>query len=188
MSWSCRKLPGGMLVGLLLAAGVAVAPQAAAQGGDGPMLIGAAAAKAVEFQTQVGDRVFFSESSAELGVRGRVALEAQAAWLVRHPDLQVTIEGHADDAGAARLNLEIAQRRAEAVRRRLIELGVRQERIHTVAYGRLRLLADCADPACASQNRRAVTIIHEGPETAAAEPLGAAPRGPSPRRAPRRLN
>src|SRR5581483_3609962 len=50
----------------------------------------------------------------------------------------VTIEGHADDAGAARLNLEIAQRRAEAVRRRLIELGVRQERIHTVAYGRLR--------------------------------------------------
>ena len=87
------------------------------------------ASAAVEFQTQVGDRVFFSEGSAELGSRARAALEAQAAWLKRHSTLAVMVEGHADDAGVAAHNLEVSRRRAEAVRRRLIESGVAPERI-----------------------------------------------------------
>ena len=48
---------------------------------------------AAEFQTQVGDRIFFSEGSADLGTRARTALEAQATWLKRHTTLSVTIEG-----------------------------------------------------------------------------------------------
>ena len=44
--------------------------------------------------------MFFSEGSAELGTRARTALEAQAAWLKRNAAVPVTIEGHADDAGA----------------------------------------------------------------------------------------
>jgi peptidoglycan-associated lipoprotein len=179
-------LPGGILIGLLVA-GVASVPPAAAQGGGERMSIGGAG-KAVEFQTQVGDRVFFSESSAELGARGRLALEAQAAWLLRHPHLLVTIEGHADETGVARHNLEVSQHRAETVRRRLIELGIARERIRTVAYGRQRLVADCAAAACAAQNRRAVTVVDAPPETAAADPPGVALRGTPPRRAPRHLN
>jgi peptidoglycan-associated lipoprotein len=175
-----------MLLGVVVV-GVAGVQQASAQGNE-RMLIGGAG-KAVEFQTQVGDRVFFSESSAELGARGRVALEAQAAWLRRHPSVLVTVEGHADEAGPARHNLEVSQRRAEAVRLRLIELGVARERIRTFAYGRQRLVADCAAAACASQNRRAVTVIDAGPETAAADPPAAAGlRGTPPRRSPRHLN
>jgi peptidoglycan-associated lipoprotein len=177
-----------LLAGLLVA-GVAATHQASAQGDD-RMLIGAAA-KAVEFQTQVGDRVFFSESSSELGARGRVALEAQATWLLRHPSLAVTVEGHADEAGAARHNLEVSVRRAEMVRERLIQLGVARGRIRTVAYGRQRLVADCAAPACASQNRRAVTVIDAAaPDTAAAGPASprAAPRNTAARRSPRHLN
>jgi peptidoglycan-associated lipoprotein len=153
------------------------------------MQLGGAADKSAEFQSQVGDRVFFSEASAELGSRGRVALEAQAAWLARHPKLSVTIEGHADDAGAARHNLEVSQRRAESVRQRLIQMGVAPERIRTVAYGRQRLVAHCAAPVCAAQNRRAVTVIGPASDTAdAADIPGAAPRSPATRRSPRRLN
>ena len=98
--------------------------------------------------------MFFSDGSAELGARGRIALEAQAAWLERYPNLAVTIEGHADDAGAVGHNLEVSPRRAEAVRRRLIQIGVAPERIRTVAYGRERLIADAPtrlrgpEPAC----------------------------------------
>ena len=143
---------------------------------------------AAEFQAEVGDRVFFSEGSAELGARARSALEAQAAWLKRHAALPVTVEGHADDAGVVNHNLEVSRRRAEAVRRRLIESGVAPERIRIVAYGRERPIAQCAEPSCAAQNRRVVTVVSAA--TATSAPVGEAgqePKDAAARRSPRRL-
>jgi outer membrane protein OmpA-like peptidoglycan-associated protein len=152
------------------------------------MQLGVPTEAAAEFQSQVGDRVFFGEGSAEIGTRARLALEAQAAWLSRHAALPVTVEGHADDAGGADHNLGVSWRRAEAVRRRLIESGVAAERIRVVAFGRERPIAECAMPGCAVQNRRAVTIV--GAPTAASAPPGRPDRDPSDtaaRRWPRRL-
>jgi peptidoglycan-associated lipoprotein len=78
---------------------------------------------------------------------------------VRYPHLSVIVEGHADDAGGLAHNLSLSQQRAEVVRQRLIQLGVAPERIRAAAFGRERLIADCATAACAAQNRRAVTIV-----------------------------
>jgi peptidoglycan-associated lipoprotein len=182
----CRKLLGGMLGGLA-AASVSGLHLNAARAED-RMQQGIAAAELAEFQSQVGDRVFFSEASADLGARGRMALEAQAAWLARHPRLSVIIEGHADDSSAGSRNLEVSERRAQTVRRRLIQMGVAPERIRAVAYGRERLIADCPLPACAAQNRRAVTVIGPSADTAKAasepEPVLRATAV----RPPRRLN
>jgi peptidoglycan-associated lipoprotein len=181
------KLLGGVLAGFTLS-GVAGLYQAPARAED-RMQLGIAVSESAEFQTQVGDRVFFSEASADLGSRGRVALEAQAMWLVRHPKLSVIIEGHADDTGADGHNLELSERRAEMVRRRLIQMGVAPERIRIVAYGRERLIADCPAPACTAQNRRAVTVITPAADTAdAASQLVPTPRTAAARRSLRRLN
>jgi outer membrane protein OmpA-like peptidoglycan-associated protein len=111
------------------------------------------------FKASVGDRVFFSEGSAAVGARARVALEAQAAWLQRHKTLAVIVEGYADEPGTNALNLQLARERAEAVRRRLVELGVEEHRITLVAFGRDRRIADCASALCAAQNRRAITVV-----------------------------
>ena len=152
------------------------------------MQLGTPASAAVEFQTQVGDRVFFSEGSAELGSRARAALEAQAAWLKRNSSLPVMIEGHADDAGVEAHNLEVSRRRAEAVRRRLIESGVAPERIFVQAHGRDRLIAECTAPGCSAQNRRVVTVV--GAPNAATAPAvkpAVEPTDTASRRSPRRL-
>ena len=184
----CRNVLGGLVGGLALI-GVTNLQLMSAQADD-RMRLGAPLAKAAEFQSQVGDRVFFSDASVELGARGRVALEAQAAWLVRHPSLSVVVEGHADDSGSFDRNLELSQRRADAVSRRLIQMGVAPDRIRTAAYGRERLIAECVDAACAAQNRRAVTVIGPSIDTASATGApGPAPRlDPASRRSPRRLN
>jgi peptidoglycan-associated lipoprotein len=152
------------------------------------MQLGTPASAAVEFQTQVGDRVFFSEGSAELGSRARAALEAQAAWLKRHSTLPVMIEGHADDAGVEALNQEVSRRRAEAVRRRLIESGVAPERIFVQAYGRDRLIAECTAPGCSAQNRRVVTVVRvpDAATAPVAKPV-VEPADTASRRSPRRL-
>src|SRR5262245_10504376 len=108
----CRYVSGGLVGGLALLA-VTYLPLTSVRAQD-RMQLGAGPNRAAEFQSQVGDRIFFGEASAELGTRGRIALEAQAAWLLRNPSLSVVVEGHADDGGGMDHNLDLSQRRADA--------------------------------------------------------------------------
>jgi len=112
-----------------------------------------------KLRSEAGDRVFFSAGSAELGSRARVALTAQAQWLIRWHEFEAAIEGHADDPDTEEANLKLSEARAEAVRRRLVEEGVEASRLAIVAQGRTRRVATCAEPACAAQNRRVVTLV-----------------------------
>jgi outer membrane protein OmpA-like peptidoglycan-associated protein len=112
-----------------------------------------------KLRNETGDRVFFSAGSAKLGSRARSALSAQAAWLNRWHEFEIAVEGHADDPGSDADNLALATRRAEAVRRRLVEEGVAPARLAIVAQGRGRRVAPCAASACTAQNRRTVTFV-----------------------------
>lgn len=106
-----------------------------------------------------GDRLFFSAGSAELGARARGILAAQAQWLQRVPTAVVVIEGHADEPGGSVENRALGQRRAEAVRQRLIEEGVEPTRVTAISHGRDQRIAVCDGPDCAAQNRRAITVV-----------------------------
>jgi peptidoglycan-associated lipoprotein len=148
-------LPFAFLGGVLLVI-VALAGPGKAEGEHGS----ASPAEGIvaDFRSEAGDRVFFAEGSAALGARAGAALDAQAAWLRKHPDLAVTVEGYADDIGSRRDNFRIARRRAAAVRGRLILRGVAAERIATVAFGRTHRAAACAEAACSAHNRRSITV------------------------------
>src|SRR5215510_9828862 len=104
-----------------------------------------------DFRMSVGDRVFFAHRSAELSVRARTAIEAQAQWLKRKPGLIIMVEGHADDSGTSDDNMALSRQRADAVRQRLIELGVAADRVRVTAFGRNQTVADCAGSLCAAQ-------------------------------------
>jgi len=124
------------------------------------------------FKAEVGDRVFFASGSASLGARARVALEAQAAWLLQHTSVAVVVEGYADDPGDDEANVALAQARAETVRDRLAHLGVPEMRLAIASFGRSGQVMTCADPACAAPNRRVVLRI--------ARPQAAADPAPDP--------
>ena len=112
-----------------------------------------------ELRNGIGDRVFFSAGSAELGSRARAVLSAQAEWLGRRPDLDVVVEGHADDADAGADDEKLAASRAIAVRDRLAAEGVAPARIRIVPHGARDPIASCDDGSCAAQNRRAVVQV-----------------------------
>lgn len=112
-----------------------------------------------DYRNHVADRVFFGDASVEIGSRSRPVLAAQATWFKRHPSMLVMIEAHADDQGTREVNNDLARRRGEAVRARLIEEGIEAERILISVRGRESPVAPCPDPACAAQNRRVVTIV-----------------------------
>jgi len=128
-----------------------------------------------DFRMSVGDRVFFADRSAELSGRARAAIDAQAQWLKHKPALIIMVEGHADDSGTSDDNFTLSRQRADAVRQRLIDLGIATERIRTSAFGRSQTVADCTASQCAAQNRRAVTVVRPGLPVPAS-PSGAARR------------
>jgi outer membrane protein OmpA-like peptidoglycan-associated protein len=130
-----------------------------------------------DFKSAVGDRVFFSESSAALGATERQVVAAQAAWLRQRPDAQITIEGHAQENGPRDLDLAVSRERAEAVKALLVREGVEPQRIVIEALGSSRPVALCDVPAaastCATHNRRVVTVV-TWPETGNARRVGTA--------------
>jgi peptidoglycan-associated lipoprotein len=112
-----------------------------------------------DFSASGGDRVFFADGSDDVGGRGRRILREKGAWLQRHPQVFVRIEGHADDDGGDELNSGVALRRAESVRDQLVEAGVTVTRMHIAVFGRESPLSTCTAPECAAQNRRAVLVL-----------------------------
>jgi outer membrane protein OmpA-like peptidoglycan-associated protein len=90
------------------------------------------------------------------------SLDEQASARLRDENLKrasaIRITGHADPVGEAQYNLELSQRRAEAVRAQLIELGVDAKRIEVGAAG-----APESD-ACAAVKEREARIACLAPE------------------------
>ena len=111
------------------------------------------------FSQRVGDRVFFAVDTATLTPEGRATLDGQAQWLASNSDYLAIIEGHADEQGTREYNLALGARRANTVREYLVSRGVNSARLRTISYGKERPVEVCADEACYSKNRRAVTII-----------------------------
>ena len=61
-----------------------------------------------------GDRVFFDFDKYNVKPEGQRALERQAEWLARYPNVSLTIEGHCDERGTREYNLALGERRAQS--------------------------------------------------------------------------
>ena len=79
--------------------------------------------------------IHFDFDKADLKPEAREILKKKAEWLLKHPEFNVRIEGYCDERGTEEYNLALGQRRAEAAKRYLIELGVSPDRITTISYG-----------------------------------------------------
>ncbi|HEY1504028.1 MAG TPA: peptidoglycan-associated lipoprotein Pal [Stellaceae bacterium] len=115
---------------------------------------------AQDFQTNVGDRVFFDFDKSTIKPEGQQTLQRQADWLKRYPNVTVTVEGHCDDRGTREYNLALGERRATAVQRALVALGVQANRVKTISYGKERPAVLGDNDAAWAQNRRGVTVIN----------------------------
>ena len=106
----------------------------------------------------VGDRVFFGFDKYNLQAESRQVLEKQAAWLEKHGVLTVVVGGHADERGTREYNLALGERRANSVKDYLVALGVANDRVSTISYGKERSVALGSNEAAWAQNRRSVTV------------------------------
>ncbi len=103
--------------------------------------------------------VFFALDSSDIDPAGKVSLDEDAAVLKQHPTWAVTIEGHCDERGTAEYNLALGDRRAAAAVSYLRSLGIANDRMKTVSYGKEFPFDAGHDEAAWSKNRRAHFVI-----------------------------
>ena len=134
--------------------------EAAGAGAGGAAYAAAGPGSVQEFNTSVGDRVFFETDQTDLTPTAQATLDKQAAWLNQYDRYSFTIEGHADERGTREYNFALGARRAQTVHDYLAAKGVAASRMKTISYGKERPVAVCDDISCWSQNRRAVTVLN----------------------------
>tara|TARA_Y100000816_G_scaffold26072_1_gene16727 strand:+ start:6786 stop:7265 length:480 start_codon:yes stop_codon:yes gene_type:complete len=106
----------------------------------------------------VPDRVFFATNESVLTTASRDTLRKQAGWLRKNPNINVVLEGHADERGTREYNLALGERRANAAKDYLMTYGISSNRISVISYGKERPVDSGSNPLSWSKNRRSVTV------------------------------
>ena len=112
--------------------------------------------------------VYFDFKSTRLRADAVRLLQEKAALMDRASTWVVIVQGYTDRQGPAEYNKVLAQRRADAVKQFLIELGVPEASIKVVAVGQDGALCDEPSKECQQLNRRVHVEIRKLARAAAA--------------------
>jgi outer membrane protein OmpA-like peptidoglycan-associated protein len=106
-------------------------------------------------QIRVNEKIYFELDSSVIDRASFAILDEVAGSILDHPTIELLeIQGHTDDQGDEQYNLELSQRRAEAVQTYLYQAGVDGSRLVARGYGETQPLQPGTDEAVRSSNRR----------------------------------
>jgi OOP family OmpA-OmpF porin len=105
--------------------------------------------------------VSFRTNSDMLLDGANTTLNKAAQTLIDNPGLIVEVAGHTDSDGDEIYNLQLSQRRAEAVRVYLLEAGARPEQVSARGYGEYKPVADNLSAEGRAANRRVELLVLE---------------------------
>jgi len=108
----------------------------------------------------LGD-VLFDTNKAQLKSGGTRSLQKLAGFLKQYPQRKARIEGYTDSTGGADYNQELSDRRANAVRTSLVDMGISNDRITTRGYGKESPVASNDTAAGRQMNRRVEIILSD---------------------------
>lgn len=109
----------------------------------------------------LGD-VLFESGETQLRQEAMASLVEVVDLLQSEPEKLIRIEGHTDSTGDAATNIQISERRANAVREALVSLGVDAARVTTAGMGEDFPIATNDTEEGRAQNRRVDVILLDG--------------------------
>ncbi len=110
-----------------------------------------------ELARRVQDAYFdYDKSDIREDARATLTADADAlkAMFREFPNARVVIEGHCDERGSAEYNLALGDRRANAAKEFLTQLGVPADRLSVISYGKERPQCTESNESCWQRNRR----------------------------------
>ncbi|MEM9188713.1 MAG: OmpA family protein [Myxococcota bacterium] len=132
-----------------------------------------------EGSLEILDKVYFRTNRDVIQRRSHALLNNVAVVLNNHPEIaRVRVEGHTDARGRLQYNMDLSQRRAEAVVRYLIEQGVDSGRLEAQGFGPNRPIVENARSRDEhAQNRRVEFNLIDGGDGIERRDSGAAAQG-----------
>ena len=103
--------------------------------------------------------VFFEINAAQLKVSSNIELDALVNYLASSPNATILIEGHTDNTGSELANINLSEKRANAIAQYLIFKGIDKNRIASKGYGSSKPIADNNTVNGRAQNRRSSFTI-----------------------------
>ena len=105
--------------------------------------------------------VYFDYDSNVVKDEFRNLIQAHTKYLIDNTNARVRLEGNTDERGSREYNLALGQRRADAVKKIMVVLGVPEARLETIGFGEEKPKALGHDESAWSQNRR-TDIVYQG--------------------------
>jgi outer membrane protein OmpA-like peptidoglycan-associated protein len=109
--------------------------------------------------------LLFASNQATLLPEARTRLDQVAEVLLTTRERDLTVEGHTDSRGSDSDNMNLSQRRADAVRDYLVLRGYEADRIRAKGLGEGQPVADNGNAEGRANNRRVEIIIQHEPST-----------------------
>ena len=105
--------------------------------------------------------IYFDYDSFAVKDEYKPILQAHAKFLVENAGAKIYLQGHTDERGSREYNLALGQKRADAVRRIMAVLGVKENQVESVSYGEEKPKNAAHEESGYAQNRRA-DIVYQG--------------------------
>ena len=109
-------------------------------------------------QSKLPHVVYFDFDSYVVKDEYRPVIEAHAKQLAANRAKKLTVEGHTDERGGSEYNLALGQKRAESVVKQLELLGVKDNQLEAVSFGKERPAVQGSDEEAWAKNRRAELV------------------------------
>jgi len=107
--------------------------------------------------------IYFDLDKYEVKDEYKDLVAAHAKYLTANKGFKVLLQGNTDERGSREYNLSLGQKRAEAVKRSLTLLGVKDDQIESVSLGEEKPKNAGHDEAAWAENRRA-DILYKAPD------------------------
>jgi peptidoglycan-associated lipoprotein len=104
---------------------------------------------------------FFDYDKYTLRSQDSSVIDQDAAFLGKHPEMKIVIEGHCDERGSEEYNVALGQSRAESLQKVLVNDGISSERIRVISDGKERPFCTESNEQCWQENRRAHLKLDE---------------------------
>lgn len=104
--------------------------------------------------TLIGTKIFFENNSDKLKVASLSQLDELSKILYKYESASLTIARHTDSVGKDDFNMTLSQKRAESVKRYLIEKGILETRLIAVGFGESKPVATNNTALGKAKNRR----------------------------------
>jgi len=103
--------------------------------------------------------IHFAFDRSDIEPVAQQILTDKADYMTANMDILVTVEGHCDERGTDAYNMALGQRRADAAKDFLINMGIDASRMTTISYGEERPVDPSHNEEAWAKNRRAHFVI-----------------------------